>query len=212
MAEARALLRVDIYQKLREEILSCELPPGADLREQNVAARFSVSKSPVRDALLRLERERLVTISPRQGYRVAPVSVADARDLFRLRSVLEAASALEGARAASDEALAALDRFRRYREKGPQGGFLAYNRDFHCTLARLCGNERMATAACELIDQMHRLIRVSVDNVEERKPSGLVLEHIRIIEALQRRDGRRAAALLRRPIRAAERRAARPPA
>ena len=90
MADPRALLRVDIYQKLREEILSCELPPGADLREQNLAARFSVSKSPVRDALLRLERERLVTISPRQGYRVAPVSVADARD-FSLGRVFDGA-------------------------------------------------------------------------------------------------------------------------
>jgi DNA-binding GntR family transcriptional regulator len=208
MADSRALLRVDIYQKLREEILACELPPGADLREQRLAARFSVSKSPVRDALLRLERERLVTISPRQGYRVSPVSVADARDLFRLRSVLETASAVEGARAAPDEALLALDRFRSFREKGHPGGFLAYNREFHCALARLSGNERMATAACELIDQMHRLIRVSVDNTEERKPGGLVLEHVRIIEALQRRDGRRAAALLRRHIGAAERRVA----
>jgi DNA-binding GntR family transcriptional regulator len=200
---------MDIYQKLREEILACELPPGADLREQNLAARFSVSKSPVRDALLRLERERLVTIAPRQGYRVAPVSVADARDLFRLRSVLETASVVEGARTAPDEALAALDRFRSFREKGYPGGFLAYNREFHCALARLSGNERMSTAACELVDQMHRLIRVSVDSIEERKPSGLVLEHVRIIEALQRRDGRRAAALLRRHIGAAERRVAR---
>ena len=56
---------------------------------------------------------------------------------------------------------------------------------------------------------MHRLIRVSVDNVERREPNRLVLEHVRIIEALQRRDGRRAAALLRRHIDAAERRVAR---
>src|SRR2546430_7693114 len=208
MASPRALLRVDIYQKLREEILACELPPGADLREQSLAARFSVSKSPVRDALLRLERERLVTISPRQGYRVAPVSVADARDLFRLRSVLEAASVMEGARAAPDEDLQALDRFRSFREKSQRGGFLAYNREFHCALARLSGNERMTTTACELIDQMHRLIRVSVDNVERREPNRLVLEHVRIIEALQRREGPPAAPPFRRRIDAAERRAA----
>jgi len=207
MPDSRALLRTDIYQKLREEILACELPPGADLREQNLAARFSVSKSPVRDALLRLERERLVTISPRQGYRVAPISVADARDLFRLRLVLETASVAEGARSAPDDALSALDRFRSFREKGQQGGFLAYNREFHCALARLSGNERMATATCELIDHMHRLIRVSVDNVE--RPGGLVLEHARIVDALQDRDGRRAASILRRHIEAAERRVAR---
>jgi GntR family transcriptional regulator, rspAB operon transcriptional repressor len=209
MRESRALLRIDIYRKLREEILACELPPGADLREQSLAARFSVSKSPVRDALLRLERERLVTIAPRQGYRVAPISVADARDLFRLRAVLETASVADGARAASDEDLAALDRFRSFRERDHEGGFLGYNREFHCSLARLSGNERMATAACELIEQMHRLIRVSVDNAERRKPNVLVLEHARVIDALQMRDGRRAASLLRRHIEAAERRVAR---
>src|SRR3954471_16054754 len=209
MAASRALLRMDIYRKLREEILACELPPGADLREQHLAARFSVSKSPVRDALLRLERERLVTIAPRQGYRVAPISVGDARDLFQLRAVLETASVADGARHASEEALADLDRFRSFREKAQPGGFLAYNREFHCALANLSGNERMSAAACELIDQMYRLIRVSVDNAQRRKTTGLVLEHARIIDALQVRDGRRASALLRRHIEAAERRVAR---
>ena len=115
----------------------------------------------------------------------------------------------EGARAAPDQELESLDRFRSFREKGHRGGFLAYNREFHCALARLSGNERMTAAACELIDQMYRLIRVSVDNVERHDSNRLVLEHARIIEALQRRDGRRAAALLRRHIEAAERRVAR---
>jgi DNA-binding GntR family transcriptional regulator len=209
MQSARALLRVDIYQKLREEILACELRPGADLREQSLAARFSVSKSPVRDALLRLERERLVTIAPRQGYRVAPVSVGDARDLFRLRAVLETASALECARAASDGDLSALDRFRSFRESAHPGGFLEYNREFHCQIVRLSGNERMAAAACELVDQMHRLIHMSVDSSEHRRPNPLVREHAAVIDALQAREGRRAASLLRRHIEAAERRVAR---
>ena len=77
MRAPRRLLRVDIHEKLREEILACRLSPGADLREQELASRFQVSKSPVRDALLRLEREQLVTIAPRQGYRVAPISLSD---------------------------------------------------------------------------------------------------------------------------------------
>src|SRR5436309_905731 len=155
---------------------------------------------------------------------MGPLSAAEARVAFRMgtaRAALtsaarikrrdrgEATSVMEGARAAPDEDLQALDRFRSFREKSQRGGFLAYNREFHCALARLSGNERMTTAACELIDQMHRLIRVSVDNVERREPNRLVLEHVRIIEALQRRDGRRAAALLRRHIDAAERRVAR---
>src|SRR2546421_5404497 len=116
---------------------------------------------------------------------------------------------MEGARAAPDEDLEALDRFRSFREKRQRRGFLAYNRESHCALVQLSGKERMATTACELIDQMQRLISVSVDNVGRREPNGLVLEHVGIIEALQKRDGRRAAALLRRHIEAAERRVAR---
>lgn len=208
MGEPRRLLRIDIYEKLREEILSCRLKPGADLREQELAARFSVSKSPVRDALLRLEREHLVTIAPRQGYRVAPVSLSDARDLLRLRGVLECASVLEAARAGPVETLGALDRFRSFRAPHWLEGFAGYNRAFHCALARASGNRRMAALTCELVEQTHRLVQVSVEVAQPRRQQGLVVEHVAIIDAVQARDGRRAAALLRGHLAAAERRVA----
>src|SRR3954469_2687783 len=148
MGDPRRLLRIDIYEKLRAEILDCRLKPGADLREQELAARFAVSKSPVRDALLRLEREQLVTIAPRQGYRVAPISLSDARDLLRLRSVLEGACAAEAAREADGAELATLDRFRTFRPSHWLEGFAGYNRAFHCTLARVSGNRRMSALTC----------------------------------------------------------------
>lgn len=208
MADPRRLLRVDIYEKLREEILACRLRPGADLREQDLAGRFAVSKSPVRDALLRLEREDLVTIAPRQGYRVAPISLSDARDLLRLRCILECACAGEAARDATAQSLAALDRFRTFRASQWAGGFAAYNREFHCSIARASGNRRLSNLTCELIDQTHRLVQVSVEVSRIRKVPALVAEHGRIVDAVQERDGRRASALLRGHIAAAERRVA----
>ncbi|GAC1341394.1 MAG: GntR family transcriptional regulator [Myxococcales bacterium] len=206
MRDLRRLLRADIYEKLREEILACQILPGADLREQDLAARFLVSKSPVRDALLRLEREHLVTIAPRQGYRVTSISLSDARDMFHLRIVLETAAVAEAARVASDDDLAALDRFRTFR--GSRGAFIGYNREFHCALVRLCGNRRMAAAACDLIEQMHRLVCVSVGKGERHEPAALVREHAAILDRMQAREGRSAAALLRGHIGAAERRVA----
>src|SRR6185437_15336412 len=89
------LLRDDIYTTLRQNILSLKLAPGSELREQLLAEEFSVSKSPVREALLRLEQERLVEIMSRQGYRVAPISIIDAQDMYSFRIVLEAACAIE---------------------------------------------------------------------------------------------------------------------
>src|SRR5688572_13601110 len=75
-AEGR-LLREKVYDELRADMIACRLAPGTEIRESELALRFGVSKSPVRDALMRLEREGLVITLPRQGYRVAPVSVAD---------------------------------------------------------------------------------------------------------------------------------------
>ena len=61
------LLRDNVYESLRSDILSCRLAPGDDMREQELAERYAVSRQPVREALLRLEREHLVTVQPRQS-------------------------------------------------------------------------------------------------------------------------------------------------
>src|ERR1700745_736777 len=106
------LLRDDVYENLRSDILACRLAPGDDMREQELAERYAVSRQPVREALLRLAREHLVTVLPRQGYRVNPISISDARDLLRVRLALEPACVSEAIERASDATLAQLDVFR----------------------------------------------------------------------------------------------------
>src|SRR6266496_711228 len=131
------LLRDNVYESLRSDILSCRLPPGADMREQELAERDAVSRQPVREALLRLEREHLVTVQPRQGYLVNPISLADARDLLRFRLALEPACVAEASANAGDETLRALNKFRRF--SGNHEDFIAYNRGFHSALAHASG-------------------------------------------------------------------------
>lgn len=201
------MLRNDIYSSLRNDILTCALAPGSELREQELAARFGVSKSPVREALLQLEREKLVTVMPRQGYRVAPVSLSDAHDMFGFRQVLELACVAEAARTASEAQLRDLDRFREFTGDGP-GAFIEYNRDFHCALARASGNARLSRAGCDLIEEMDRLVRVSLNAVRGRDPRKLVEEHRSIIDAVQARDVKDAVSLLRNHIRSGEKRLA----
>jgi DNA-binding GntR family transcriptional regulator len=197
---------VEIYQSLRKDILTCRLPPGAELREQELAQQFEVSKSPVRDALQHLVRERLVTVMPRQGYRVSPVSMSDAHDMFAFRQVLELACIAEAARSASDEQLKALDRFRTFAGDSSDD-FIAYNRDFHCALARCSGNGRMSRAACDLIEEMDRVVRMSVAAAaRDRDPQKLVKEHAQIIDALQAREAKLAVRLLKSHTVAAEKR------
>ncbi|MBR0698069.1 GntR family transcriptional regulator [Bradyrhizobium lablabi] len=198
------LLRDNIYENIRSDILSCHFAPGDEMREQDLAERYAVSRQPVRDALLRLEREHLVTVHPRQGYRVNPISLSDARDLLRFRLALEPACVTEAIEGASDSVLKSLDEFRRF--SGNHENFIAYNRAFHTALAHASGNRRMAAALCDLIGQADRLVRVSVSNLRGHDPAKLVAEHVALIEAMQRRETRSAARIIKAHIVATEKR------
>jgi DNA-binding GntR family transcriptional regulator len=198
------LLRDNIYDSLRADILMCRIAPGDDMREQDLAERYAVSRQPVREALLRLEREHLVTVQPRQGYRVNPISLADARDLLRFRLALEPACVVEAIEQADQDVLRALDAFRLF--AGNHEDFITYNRGFHCALAHASGNRRMAAAACDLIEQADRLVRVSVANLRGHDPAQLVAEHVDLIEAMQRRDARTAGRIIRSHIQKTEKR------
>jgi GntR family transcriptional regulator, rspAB operon transcriptional repressor len=198
------LLRDNVYENLRADILACRLAPGDDMREQELAERYAVSRQPVREALLRLAREHLVTVQPRQGYRVNPISLADARDVLRFRFALEPACVAEAIESADDATLKALDTFRRF--SGDHEKFIAYNRAFHSALAHASGNRRMAAALCDLIGQADRLVRVSIANLRGHDPKKLVAEHVALIEAMQKRDSRSANRIIRAHIAATEKR------
>jgi DNA-binding GntR family transcriptional regulator len=201
------LLRDNVYSTLKAEILRCQLPPGSELREQSLAERFCVSKSPVREALLRLEREYLVDVMSRQGYRVMPISISDTQDMYTFRMLLETTCAAEAARHASDKQLKELDVFRKFIRNETLEQFITRNRDFHCSLFAASGNRRMERVARELIEQMDRVTYMSINSMRSHDTSQLVREHCAIIDALQARDGRLAAKLLRKHVSAAARRA-----
>ena len=196
-------MRSDIYTILRREILSCAIPPGSEIKDAEFAERFSVSRSPVRDALLRLVGEGLVVIYPRKGYRAAPISIADARDLFAFRAILEPACAGSVAAEVSDEKLKSLDRYRSMQDFEQAGhdvgsAFVQYNREFHLAIARLCGNRRIRETTVDLIEQFDRFVTVSISRDASRQHADLIAEHCEIIDALQARDGKRAGRILAR--------------
>src|SRR4051812_23287255 len=199
-ASGSRLLRETVYEQLRADMISCKLAPGAEIREAELAARFDMSKSPVRDALMRLAREGLVITLPRQGYRVAPVSLNDVLDMFHLRAALERACMERIVLRASDDDLKSLDRFRVFEPAQWDGGFIAFNRAFHRRIAELGGNARMRDQLHDLIDQMERAVQVSVANTRTGDPQPLVNEHAAIIDALQARDRKTAQRLAEQHI------------
>jgi len=200
------LLRERVYEQLRYDILTCILMPGAEIREAELAARFEVSKSPVRDALISLEREGLVITIPRQGYRVAPVSISDMLDMFHLRAALERANIERVIRHASDEQLQALDQFKSFHADQWPNGFVGYNKSFHRKMAELGGNPRMRDQLIDLIDLMERAVQISVSNMNHGKPEALVEEHREIIDVVQSRSIKSAQRLAEQHVLAAGKR------
>jgi DNA-binding GntR family transcriptional regulator len=195
------LMRSSVYTALKSDILACRLPPGAELREPETIARYQVGRSPLREALLRLEAEGLVVIVPRQSYRVAPISLRDAADMFGLRRLLEPEAALQAARSAD---MAARTRLFAAAAGDEAASFIDDNRRFHCAIAALTPNGRLAASCIEVIEQSDRLVRVSLNQIEGRRPDLLIAEHGAIAQAIAEGDGRTAARLLRTHIDAAE--------
>ena len=187
------LIRDGVYGNIRADILACTLAPGAHIHENDLAVRYDVSKSPVRDALLRLEVEGLIEVLPRKGYRVRPISIVDVGELYEMRLLLEKACVRRAIEAADDETLAGFDAFRTAGRLGDHSGSLAewvrYNRQFHRAIAVAGGNQRLARSASEVIDQFDRLTFVGVANVGRDGAAGkLVAEHGALIDAIQARD------------------------
>ncbi len=203
MVASARLIREGVYGRLRADILSCVLAPGEELREAALAERFGVSTSPVRDALLHLEADGLIRVFPRKGYRVATLSAADLAEVFLLRSVIEPAAAREAKRRASDDALRALDRFRAFPEDGTYHDYARYNQAFHLAILALSGSQRMVALGQSLVEELGRA-QISTVGIRAEWIGKLVAEHRAIIDALQARDGARAARLLHTHIRRAK--------
>jgi DNA-binding GntR family transcriptional regulator len=183
-----ALLRDSVYQAIRRAILSCEFKPGQELREIDLAEQYKVSRSPIRDALLRLEQDRLVTVLPRQGYRVNPISISDVEEIFGLRLHIEPACAAAAAQA-SDSAVRILDPFSGFTGvETYDGANLDHNRALHLAIADLADNRRLAAIEQMLIEEFYRLIRLSFSPYDERDIGSTCQQHQGIIDAIQAHD------------------------
>ena len=197
---APVLIRDGVYENIRADILACVLMPGSRIFENDMAKRYNVSKSPVRDALLRLQEQGLIEVLPRKGYLIRPISIADAHDLYEMRILLEKSSIRRACEEASDEDLASLDQFRSA-DNGDLVHWVSYNRNFHRRITELSGNTRMSRITAEIIDQFDRLTFVGVSNAASAvNPENFVEEHGKIIDALQARNRSQVTSLITKHI------------
>jgi DNA-binding GntR family transcriptional regulator len=161
------------------------------LAEKDLAERFHMSKTPVREALVLLAHEGLVEVFPRKGYIVTALSVQDAYDYFNLRMILECAAVEQAAAKITDEHLGRLEvLIIPENSVENSGGMLDRNFEFHSLIAHASGNERLARLLERLLVEMRRLITVG----------WVPGEHHRLMEALRKRDPQRAVEAMREHI------------
>jgi GntR family transcriptional regulator, rspAB operon transcriptional repressor len=183
---ARESATARVYDTLKREILTCELAPGSPLYEGQLAERLDVSKTPVRDALGMLIHEGFVTVQPRQGYRVSDITLADVQEVFHMRMLLEPAAAELAAERATAEQLKRLQHLAEesyvYGDVPTYEEFVVKNREFHVLLAEASGNERLAAALRNLLEEMQRLFLFGLDIRDSAEEQ--INEHRELVDAL----------------------------
>ena len=192
-----------VFRSLLAQIYDGRLAAGALLNEAALADEYRTSRGPVREAIRRLQGYKLVTREPYQRARVVELTPDFVRQLFEMRMALEGmACNLAAQRISQDE----LDRIGHELEEYRVRAVLPHAKgasekvfDFHESIARACGNERIAESLCGDLYHLLRIYRKRSGAVPERRGQAYQ-EHWQILRALKARDGQLAESLMRAHI------------
>jgi DNA-binding GntR family transcriptional regulator len=192
-----ALTKADLaYTLLRQEIFEGRLAPQASLDQEALAIRLGLSTTPLREALRRLESEKLVISRPHRDAIVAPLSLRVLEDVYAIRLVLDPLAVMLAASKAADGELKAI---RAAFHDGPHDGdpisHLYSNRALHREIYSACGNETLVEVLDMLWDRTDRYRLITLD--DEGTINSANVEHQDITDALVARDASRASELMR---------------
>ncbi|MEM6311053.1 MAG: GntR family transcriptional regulator [Pseudomonadota bacterium] len=185
----------DVYDVLKHEIRANLLAPGLQVPEPELALRLGVSRTTVREALIRLAADGLIELVPRRGMRVLPIRAEDMREIYQILTALESEAVSDLAqRRLSRSLLKPLsDATARMRQavtnNAPEDWAEADDR-FHDALLELHGNTRLQAIARALSDQAHRarMLTLRLRDI----PAQSTQEHQRIVDAVLAGDSDRA--------------------
>jgi len=191
-----------VYAALRRKVIDSELAPGSQILEQELAIRLGVSRTPLREALVRLENEGLLEIIPRHGVRIIPMSVADMKEIYQVLVSLESAAAAALAsqppsKAALDALEAFYDRMDAHLKAGDVTAWALEDERFHLEIVKLAGNRRLREIVSNCWDQAHRARMFTLRMQTHPQPLQSMKGHRQIISALRKHDAVKAESLLR---------------
>jgi len=207
-APAREKLADAAYAALKASILEGLLPPGVETAEQAIAEQLGMSRTPVHEAVLRLQHEGMLLVLPRKGVRVLPIDPEDLRQTYEVLIALEGAAAALLAGQGSPAPMAAMARATREMAEAlaqaDRAAWAAADDRFHRALVEGCGNPKLARLAATATDQAQRARSLTATRRPEPIASGL--EHEALLAALMAgdTDAARAAAAAHRARASAE--------
>jgi DNA-binding GntR family transcriptional regulator len=198
--EKHLTLREKILETIRDAISSGALKPGERVAEPDLAERFGISRTPIREAFRQLESEGYLTVIPRKGAVVISFSTKEIEEFYAIKSILEGYAAHRACKNLSDkeiDKLAAInDKLRQLAEGEDIKHFFKIHNDFHELFRKAADNQKLDEMISGLVEKFQRLRYASLSKPGRMKIS--VLEHAKIIEAFRARDADLAEQLVRK--------------
>ena len=203
-------LQIDMYKPLREvvfdsirgAILSGALKPGERLMEVKMADKLGVSRTPIREAIRKLELEGLVVMVPRKGVYIADLSIKDIRDVLEIRIVMEELAARLAAERISDEDIEELMQAAKDFDEATKTDdielLIRKDIEFHDKIFKATNNEKLVILTNNLREQVQRYRIMFLKKTENKEQ--LTKEHYEIAEAIKERDSKKSAELAKKHI------------
>lgn len=180
------------YAWIKDRIIDSSFPPGSLLNIEELSRELEISRTPIREAILRLEQEGLVTTRPRVGSFVTDMSTRDFVELLEIRALVEGYGVRTLAGALSDDELAEMDAMISNCEQDVEAGnpeaFLIHDIAFHSFLVEQAPNPWLATLMRPIKNLRERRLSIAPENLDHVRAS--LVEHRAILDALRQHDGR----------------------
>lgn len=191
-----------LYERLRRAILSLSVAPGENLEEKELVERFGISRTPVREALIRLASDGLVVLLPNRGARVAAVDLSDFPRYVEAYDLIQrAATRLAAVRREHDDIAkikAAQECFEKATIKQEALQMTEYNRDYHAAIGDASHNHYLANQYKNLLDQGMRMLRIPFaydppsDDGLNKHLDKIIFEHRAITQCIENSDAENA--------------------
>lgn len=188
----------EIVAALRDDIVSGAIAPGAPLGQEQLAARFNVSRMPIREAIRHLEAMGFAVTEGNKRSRVADMSLGDLTDIYEMRAALEPLAIRSAIPHLTNAQIDEAAEIQTALAEADALAFGQFNQAFHMTLYRPSGRARLLAQVDILFNAADRYLCIAESPPGQREKSDR--EHLELLDACRRRDGDAAADVLRRHI------------